>query len=365
MADYVELFAGAGGWSLAAQRLGLSGIGIELDPTVCATRRNADFQTLRCDAAALDPLGDMPRTPGLIASPPCQSFSAAGNGSGRGDMARLVHAVATFTCDGVFADPRTTLILEPLRWIMLRALAGHRFDWIAMEQVPTCLPLWAAYAAQLERMGYFTAVGFMHAERHGVAQTRKRAVLIAHWHKPVWLPAQTHSRYYSREPRRLDHGFPKWISMAEALGWDPDFEMVSNYSVGGDITTRGLRLGSEPAFTVTSKINRNRVRFLRSNYSAGSSHTGTAAERGRAFRAISEPAFTIGGRGGDMWSEAANDDGPRDRLTPGEAGVLQSFPADFPWQGTSTEQYQQVGNCVPVLLAQAILREVTGSKHGA
>lgn len=410
MDDYVELFAGAGGWSLAAESLGLTGIGIELDEAACITREKAGFDTIRADVReqlAQNCLGPA----GLIASPPCQTFSAAGNGSGRADMALVLEALRVWSWEGEFADPRTRLILEPLRWILFRLRSGKPFEWIAMEQVPACLPIFQGYAAILEETGYFTATGFVHAERYGVPQTRKRAVLLAHRNKPVWLPAQTHSRYYSRDPRRLDHGFPKWVSMAEALGWDPDFEVVSNYGTGGDPAARGRRSGDEPAATVTSKVDRNVVYrtstmaratvrsldqpaptiafgndmksagWLRSNYSTGSSHTGTAAERGRAYRSLDEPAFTVSGRGGDTWvhdrpATTVNCDpriskpGHHDANVPGsqqhgairvsvaEAGVLQSFPADFPWGGRQTDQYRQVGNAIPPLMAAALLREV-------
>lgn len=223
--NVIDLFAGPGGWDVAAHRMGLDPLGIEWDDAACATREAAGLRTLQADVAQLDPL-DFAPCDVLIASPPCQAWSMAGKGGGRRDIdlvMRATHDIAAGNdtrpelreeCE----DPRSMLVVEPLRWVL--ALKPR---YIACEQVPPVLGYWNLIASLLEQHGYRCWAGVLEAERYGVPQTRERAILMASLDGQPHPPRATHQRYVKGEPQRHDFTLEgevlPWVSMADALGW--------------------------------------------------------------------------------------------------------------------------------------------------
>lgn len=399
----VDLFAGPGGWDVAARELGIDVVGIEIDDAACATREAAGLTTVQADVSTF-PLVDV-TIDGLIASPPCQTFSTAGKGAGRKALDAVLACIDVIARDTAttlppFADERTGLVLQPLLWVR-----RYLPRWVAFEQVPPVLPVWQAMADVLERWGYFVATGTLSAEQYGVPQTRKRAILLASRDHYVELPAPTHRKY--RKGVAQDEGDPAllpWVSMAEALGWTSSLVGFPRRADGRaaveidgvDYRERDLRPDDEPVFALTEKA-RSWERFIvaagvtgegrprpapapapaptmtgkgtayvvelpaeRINDQSGSGDDGSWAAERPATTLATRDLVGSPGANANRFNGATKSRNDGVRVTVAEAGVLQSFPADYPWQGTKTKQYQQVGNAIPPLLAAHVLAEVVG-----
>ncbi|MFE0372964.1 DNA cytosine methyltransferase [Streptomyces tendae] len=336
----LDLFAGPGGWSQGLRTLGLRDVGIEIDPAVCVTRTAAGHTTIRADVAAY-PTGPLRgKVSGLIASPPCQTFSAAGLRAGNTDLP-LCHQVlddltrghdTRTTARAACTDPRSLLVVEPLRYAL-----DLRPEWIALEEVPAVLPLFEHTAWSLTAAGYSTWTGVLNAADFGLAQTRRRAFLIASRTRPALPPEPTHADGGTAADLFGD-GLPTWRTMGDVLGCPPG-EVITR----GNHTTGGSRFPTTgPSWALTGRA---RSWMLR----VGNRPSATR-------RRLDQPAPTL------LFAKALNDvswidaDGhPIRRLTVEEAAILQGFPAAYPWAGSRTKQFEQIGNAVPAPLAAAVL----------
>jgi DNA (cytosine-5)-methyltransferase 1 len=189
----VDLFAGPGGWSLGLKALGLEDVGVELDADIAATRESLGLQTIHADVTSI-PVDAWRQIDGLIASPPCQTFSQAGKKMG-------------------LADARGLLIYEPKRFI-----EAHLPDFVAFEEVPPVLYFWDEYAVWMRSIGYQVWTGILNAADYGVPQSRKRAFLFA---TRNGITPEPYRGGYAKKPSSNADLFgvrkKKWITAAQAL----------------------------------------------------------------------------------------------------------------------------------------------------
>ncbi|MFG3187415.1 DNA cytosine methyltransferase [Streptomyces omiyaensis] len=307
---------------MAARDLGYEVTGIEFDADACETRTEAKLATLQGDVRDFGP-HKFPNATVLAGGPPCQTFTVAGGGAGRRALDEVIEFVQRMAQGedvrsklAVLDDERTGLVLEPLRWALEAIKDGRPYEAIVLEQVPAVLPVWYEYRKVLLSQGYSVPEPkVLHTEQYGVPQTRRRAILVARLNAAATLPDPTHRLYRKGVPRNQgDPAHDPWVPMSAVLGRSTAFEVISNYGTGGDPKSRGRRTSEEPAFTVTGKVSRNRVVDMDGN--------------------------------------------ELPRFTESEAGLLQTFPGDYPWSGRAVAQ--QIGNAIPPLLGKAVLNAVVG-----
>lgn len=298
-------FAGIG-WSEALPG-GTHEIGLELNWDACRTRISAGHTTINCDVTQY-PTSPFAGATGCIDSPPCPGFGKSGKKLGLQDLP-LVHQAIHDLAHGLDSrariaaaclDERSILTAEPMRWHY-----DLRPEWIAMEQVPSVLPVWEQYAAILNNWGYSTATGVLDAADYGLGQRRPRAVLIASRVRDVRLPAPTHG----------GPGQPPHVAMADVIGW--------GYT-------------QRPAPSVTG----------------GGTYTGGAEPFGNGTRQAMKRVM-----GTPLWRDRGL---PHLRPTIAECAALQGFRPGLVFHGGAGQQHLQVGNAVPPPLAAAVLGEAAG-----
>lgn len=396
----VDLFAGPGGWDEGSGRSDI--VGLEWDAAACKTAKAAGHARIRCDVSTY-PTSPFKGIEGLIASPPCQAWSMAGKRRGELDRANC-HELADRMAGGDdstdwedWEDDKSPLVCQPVRWVR-----DLRPEWIALEEVPAVASLWEHFARIFRGWGYSVWTGDLCAADYGVPQTRTRRILMASRTMTVQPPEPTHAEH----PQGADlfgGQLEGWVSMATALGWGFDEEPSCTVTAGGGDAggpepfgnaayrrRLAAHIANKPAPTITT-TRRSKDGMLvgrqlptgEGENVGGRNWIRLGNQEKSAVRNIEEPAPTVlfGARSnkvewfhtrpattvvGPYCPDVISALGYRTkvsrqnaeggvRVTVAEGGVLQSFPADYPWQGSRTAQYQQVGNAIPPRLAAHIL----------
>ncbi|MED5525620.1 MAG: DNA cytosine methyltransferase [Pseudomonadota bacterium] len=381
----IDLFAGAGGLSEGLREAGFIGLyANEIQPRYAETHalnhpeKVVDQRDIRTvDAAEVRKKLKLKRGElDLVAGgPPCQGFSI--NAPIRSKD-----------------DERNSLFIEFLRFVdefQPRAVLIENVPGLVSFEGGATLD---AILTALEKHGYTSDVRILYAPHYGVPQTRWRTIVIglrdggdvfSAFPEPIRqapLRINFTSKFGGRNivalPQKIE--LPPHISVRDAID---DLPVLKNGEVGDDIKPyrkependfqKMMRVGSEGAINHQaarlSKINMERLAHIPpgGNWTdipidllpKGMQRARRTDHTKRYGRVDPDGlASTILTKCDPHWGAYFHYSQDR-AFTVREAARIQTFPDSFKFVGSRVEQYEQVGNAVPPLLAAAIGRSLS------
>ncbi len=319
---YIDLFCGAGGFSLGFDKTGFQNVfSIDIDPAFCQTYR-ANFprhillerNILTITKEEIIQLTQGNKIDVIVGGPPCQGFSMAGS-IGR-----------KFT-----EDPRNQLFKEFARFVSLVSPSYFVMENVARLYSHNGGQTREEIIALFNSFGYRIQCRILNAADYGVPQLRSRVIFIGSkvsndilFPKKLEIKPKTVGQAIKQFPV-LASGEASFIANHVAMKHSSQMlHKMSFISDGGDRTEIPADIRPQ------SGDIRKYIRY----------HS-------------DRPSVCITGDMRKVFHYEQNR-----ALTVRELAKIQSFPDDFIFKGTSISQQQQVGNAVPPLLAEAIAGEI-------
>lgn len=361
----VTLFSGAGGADVGLRDAGCEHLlGVEWDDDAASAARAAGFPVVTGDVRDLSLYAGLDSVDLLWASPPCQDWSTAGNRAGA-DGERNGWP---WTIDVIDAIQPTWLLAENVVG-MVQAEAREYVDGFLLPE--------------LRKRFAHVDLRVLDAADYGVPQRRRRVIIAAGPHAMQW-PEPTHSGQALAKAKWVTGDYwrewaePSDVAIATGLrGSDWSVDSPAPTLRDGNGTAGYYLHGMDPVghpsrqearwlaqrqqvglfASEPPEFARKPWRTVRQALGLGGVLAGGDPEtvpdtRSERPRPSDEPAPAIGTKG-NMYS--ASDRGTqRRRLTVEECATLQGFPAGYPFHGTKTCRYRQVGNAVPPPLARVL-----------
>lgn len=339
--NVLDLFCGAGGLSYGFERAGFDVLlGIDNDAKALETfERNHNGAKSICGDITeitykdhIAPLLNGKKIDVIIGGPPCQGFSLSGPRN--------------------FNDPRNKLYLSYIR--LVEEIQPKAF---VIENVPGLVGLFKGEVKDniiktFAEMGYEVKYKILCAADYGVPQNRKRVVFVGVKGENVFEYPAIQAEQITCEMALSD--LPPLI---DVLGED-----IQDYaSAPQNAYQQLMREKSEKVLNHVAASHSDKVQHIISLVPDGGNYKDLPAEfrESRNFHVAwtrfnsQKPAPTI-------------DTGHRHHFhykynrvpTVRECARIQSFPDDFIFLGNKTQQFRQVGNAVPPIMAERIADQI-------
>lgn len=320
----IELFAGAGGLALGLAKAGFDTVLLnEKDKWACQTLRKnrPDWRVLEApieEVSFKEYFGKIDLVTGGF---PCQAFSYAGTKGG-------------------FEDTRGTLFFEfarAVQEIQPKIMVGENVRGLLNHDKGRTL---ATIKQVIADIGYrLIEPKVLHAKYYRVPQKRERLILVAVRQDLVNCLNFVWPKPEAREFTLAD-GLKKGVLYQSDVPKSEGQKYPSHKAQVLDLVPAGGYWRDLPE--EVAKL------YMKKSYYLGGGKTGMA--RRLAWDA---PSLTLTCSPAQNQTERCHPDETRP-LTVREYARIQTFPDDWQFAGSISQQYKQIGNAVPVNLAQAL-----------
>jgi len=319
---YIDLFSGSGGFSLGFDNTGFDNIfSLDNEKSFCNTyRKNFPKHLLiekdiikfkREDIKKI--IGDR-KVDVIIGGPPCQGFSIAGS-IGR----RFID------------DSRNHLFKEFIRIVDIAKPNFFIMENVARLYIHDNGKTRNEIISKFKKIGYYVECKILNSGDYGVPQIRKRVIFIG-----------------SRITKKISFPDIKVINyktVKEALSGLPVLKSGQKSKIPNHIAMKHTNQMLEKMKFVLNGGGRSKI--------PENIRPKTGDVRKYIRYNSNKPSITITGDMRKVFHFSQNR-----ALTVRELARLQSYPDNFIFEGSTISQQQQVGNSVPVLMAEAIAKKI-------
>lgn len=352
--DVISLFSGAMGLDIGLGKAGLNVvIGQDFEPSCVETMKANGHNVLEGDIREIKPETLLKLTelhvgePFMICGgPPCQPFSIAGKRLGindpRGslfmDFIRMIDYIRPrfFVMENVKG-----IVSSPLKYVSTKERVKNDPE----QNVGRVLDV---ILSEFNKLGYKTVYGILDAVNYGVPQFRERFVLIgSRDNEDIFLPIPTHFQMHQNSDYR-------WKTVGEVIK-DLENDPGEYTPLSGD---RKKYLHMVPEGGNWRDLPEEVIPVAMGGaYESGGGKVGFY--RRLSYKQPSPTITTSPAQKATMLCHPRQDR----PLSIKEYARIQQFPDDWKFTGTISAQYRQIGNAVPVGLAEAIGRAIISTAN--